>query len=72
MKKTKVAKAVVTAAAGLSMAVMVGQIMPVNLQYDARDYTVVAASDFSASAAQAACCGPYAQQCPEFKCVWPN
>ena len=46
MKKTEVAKAIVSATAGIAMAVMVGQIMPVNLQSVSKDLSIAAVSDF--------------------------
>ncbi|NLC70142.1 MAG: hypothetical protein GX751_02150 [Desulfuromonadaceae bacterium] len=58
MKKTKVAQAVVGVAAAMTMTVMVGNIMPVNLLDDSGGYS-------TATAAQE-CCGPYAQPCPQW------
>ncbi len=60
MKKTKIAEAVVGVAAVMTMTVMVGRIMPVNLLVaDSTGYSTVAATE--------ECCGPYAQPCPEFQ-----
>jgi hypothetical protein len=71
MKNSKVTRTVVTVATGVTMAVMVGQITPVNLQSVSKDFAIVTASDFSTSVAKDDCCGPYAQPCPEFKCAAP-
>ena len=51
MKKSKVAKAIVSAAAGVTMAVMVGQIMPVNMLSGSSDYAMFLVN--------ADCCGPH-------------
>jgi hypothetical protein len=59
MKKTRISQAVVGVAAGLTVAVMVGKILPVNLVCDGKDFSTIAATE--------ECCGPYAQPCPEFK-----
>lgn len=62
MKKTKVTQAVVGVAAGITVAMMVGKIIPVNLLCeDAKGFSTVSATE--------ECCGPYAQPCPEFKGV---
>ena len=72
MKKTEVAKAIVSATAGIAMAVMVGQIMPVNLQSVSKDLSIAAVSDFStATTSNEQCCGPYYQRCPQFRCAAP-
>ena len=59
MKKTRITQAVVGVAAGITLTVMVGQILPVNLICDGKDFSTIAA-------AEEECCGPYAQSCPEF------
>jgi hypothetical protein len=51
MKKSKTVKAVVSIAAGVTMAVMVGQIMPINMHSGS--------SDFSMFQVNADCCGPH-------------
>ncbi len=62
MKNSKVANAVVTVAAGVTIAVMVGQIMPVNL--------INGSADFSLTQVNADCCGPHVScECPDFKYV---
>jgi hypothetical protein len=66
MKNSKVTKAVVTVAAGVTVAVMVGRIIPVNL------HSGSAATKFSTVISQQECCGPYAAPCPDFVCVAPN
>ncbi len=84
MRRSKVAKAVVTVAAGVAVAAMGGQIMPDNLHANAagvtRGCTVgritpvnlhANPTDFSDDTAMQQCCGPYAQPC-DFKCVAPN
>jgi len=59
MKKTRITEVAVGVAAGITIAVMVGQILPVNLISDASGFSTIAATE--------ECCGPYAQPCPEFK-----
>jgi hypothetical protein len=59
MKKTRIAEAVVGVAAVMTLTVMVGRIVPVNLLADNTGFSTVAAAE--------ECCGPYAQPCPEFK-----
>jgi hypothetical protein len=62
MKNSKVAKAVVTVAAGVTMAVMVGRIMPVNL--------VSGHTGFSLTQVNGECCGIYqACECPDLTIV---
>lgn len=55
MKNSKVAKAVVTVAIGVTLAVMVGQILPLNL--------LTGSTDFSLTQVNEQCCGPYLNQC---------
>ncbi|MDD2318956.1 MAG: hypothetical protein PHO83_02790 [Geobacteraceae bacterium] len=59
MKKTRMTEAVIGVAAGITVAVMVGKILPVNLVCDGKSFSTIAAME--------ECCGPYAQPCPEFK-----
>lgn len=59
MKKTRITEAVVGVAAGITIGVMVGQIIPVNLLSDPSGFSTVGATE--------ECCGPYAQPCPEFQ-----
>jgi hypothetical protein len=59
MKKTKVAQTVVSVAAAMTLTVMVGRIIPINLLDNP--------SGYSSTTADQECCGPYAQPCPEFK-----
>jgi hypothetical protein len=59
MKKTRITEAVVGVAAVMTLSVMVGRILPVNLLADNSGFSTIAAAE--------ECCGPYAQPCPEFK-----
>jgi len=58
MKKTRVTEAVVGVAAVMTLTVMVGRILPVNLIAHTGGYSTVGATE--------ECCGPYAQPCPEW------
>lgn len=58
MKKTKVAQTVVGVAAVMTMTVMVGKIIPVNLLDNPTGYSTIGASE--------ECCGPYAQPCSDW------
>ena len=58
MKNSKVANAIVTVATGVTLAVMVGQIIPVNL--------LSGSTDFSLTQVNADCCGPHPMTgCPD-------
>ncbi|MHC1698648.1 MAG: hypothetical protein AB9919_11425 [Geobacteraceae bacterium] len=58
MKKTRITEAVVGVAAVMTLTVMVGRILPVNLISNTGSFSTIAATE--------ECCGPYAQPCPEF------
>jgi len=58
MKKTRITEAVVGVAAVMTLTVMVGRIIPVNLISNAHGFSTIAATE--------ECCGPYAQPCSEF------
>jgi hypothetical protein len=61
-KRSKVVKAVVSGAAIVTLAVMIGQITPVNL--------ISNSTDFSLTQVNSECCGPYSQcQCEDFQYV---
>ena len=64
--KKKIGTAVTAAASGIALAVMVGQITPINLiNVVAPDSAVYSAEKLFAAEE---CCGPYHQcQCPNFK-----
>jgi hypothetical protein len=59
MKKTRITEAVVGVAAVMTMTVMVGKIVPVNLLSHSTGFSTIGAAE--------ECCGPYAQPCPEFQ-----
>jgi len=58
MKKTRITEAVVGVAAVMTLTVIVGRIIPVNLISNTGGYSTAAATE--------ECCGPYAQPCSEW------
>lgn len=62
MKKSKVVKAVVSGAAIVTLAVMIGQITPVNLLSNSTDYSLTQVNSD--------CCGPHVScECQDFQYV---
>ena len=64
--KKKIGTVVTAAAAGIALAVMVGQITPINLIHVASSDSSIYSGEKLFGAEE--CCGPYHQcQCPSFK-----
>jgi len=61
MKKSKVVKAIVSGAAVVTLAVMIGQITPMNLLSNSTDSSLTQVAEGNEE-----CCGPYAQPCDEY------
>ena len=84
MKRAKVTKAVVSVAAGVTVAALAGQMMPANAQPAAAGVKAAEMvgqimpvnlqanpTGFCDDSTFQQCCGPQAQSCPQFKCAAP-